>query len=372
MKKLKLLIILPLIACIFTGCWDQKILEKIGFNLELGVESNPNGLSVSYVSPLIAPDESGKIISIEKLDGVSTLREAREKAKLSSSKKVESGVLDHILFSSELAASGLDDILSVLEREADDPTQSYLVIVDGSPRKLLSSISEFKTKPRSDIYLKSLIESGIESSYIPDTAVHDYDINLFSGTIDLIVPMMKLGNEEVELTGSALFHKDKMVGSINIRETSILLSLMGKKKPMEYICKTVDNTEVSSHKLVGMAVTLKDAKRKIKVTLENGRPIVNISLSYKARCDDARWGIDFTNKEIKANIESKIAENIKDDSMMVLDKCQKAGSDPMGIGDILRANYPNYWSNTTWLKAYQDATFNVDVKLHINSHGLIK
>lgn len=372
MKKLKLMIILLLIACIFTGCWDQNIFEKIGFILELGVESNPNGLSATYVSPLIAPDESGKVISIEKIDGVTLLREAREKAKLSSSKKLEAGVLDHILFSSELAASGIDDILTVLDREADNPTQTYLVIVDGSPRKLLSSISEFKTRPRSDIYLKSLIESGIESSYIPDTAIHDYDINLFSGTIDLIAPMMKLGNEKVELTGSALFHKDKMVGSINTRETSILLSLMGKKKPTEYICKTIDNTEDSSHKAVGMAVMLKDAKRKIKVTLENGRPIVNISLSYKARCDDSKWGLDFTKKEVKANIESKISENIKDDCLMVLEKCQKAGSDPMGIGDILRANYPNYWSNTTWLKAYQDAIFNVDVKLHINSHGLIK
>lgn len=372
MKKLKLLIILTLITCIFSGCWDQKIFEKVGFILELGVESNPNGLSATYVSPLIAPDESGKVISIEKIDGVTLLREAREKAKLSSSKKLEAGVLDHILFSSELAASGIDDVLTVLERDADNPVQTYLVIVDGSPRKLLSSISEFKSRPRSDIYLKSLIESGIESSYIPDTAVYKYHINFFSGTIDSILPMMKLGDEKVQLTGSALFHKDKMVGSINTRESSILLSLMGKKKPTEYICKTVDNTEVSSHKLVGMAVLLKDAKRKIKVTLENGRPIVNISLSYKVRCDDSKWGVDFTNKQVKANIESKIAENIKDDSMMVLEKCQKAGSDPIGIGDILRANYPDYWNKADWIQAYQNAIFNVDIKVHINSHGLIK
>lgn len=372
MKKLKLLIILPLIACIFTGCWDQKIFEKIGFILELGVESNPNGLSATYVSPLIAPDESGKVTSIEEVDGITLLREAREKAKLSSAKRLEAGVLDHILFSSELAASGIDDLLTVLERDEENSVHSYLVIVDGSPRELLNGIDDFKTRPRSDIYLKSLIESGIESSYIPDTVIRNYNINFFSGTIDSILPMMKLGNEKVDLTGSALFHKDKMVGSINIRETSILLSLMGKKRPTEYICKTVDNREGSSHKLAGMAVLLKDAKRKIKVTLENGRPIVNISLSFKARCDDSKWGIDFTNKEVKADIEGKIAENIKDDGMMVLEKCQEAGSDPMGIGDILRANYPNYWSKTTWLQAYQDAIFNVDVKVHVNSHGLLK
>jgi len=248
---------------------------------------------------------------------------------------------------------------------------SYLVIVDGSPRKLLSSVSEFKSKPRSDTYLKSLIESGVESSYIPETRISNYDISYFSGAIDPILPMIKLGPEQVEVTGSALFHKDKMVGSINTRETSMLLSLMGEMKSTEYICKIIDNTDVGSHKLVGMAVSLRPPKRKIKVTLENGRPIVNISLSFEGSCHDSKWGIDFKNQEIKDDIESKIATNIKKDCMLVLEKCQKAGSDPIGIGDKLRANYSNYWDKTTWLQAYQDTVFNVDVKIHVDSHGLI-
>lgn len=72
-----------------------------------------------------------------------------------------------------------------------------------------------------------------------------------------------------------------------------------------------------------------------------------------------------------ANTQSKIASNIKDDCMLVLRKCQESGSDPIGIGEKLRANYPDYWGKTTWLYSYQDMTFNVDVKVHVTSHGLI-
>ena len=371
MKKLKILLILPLIVCILTGCWDQKIYERIGFMLEVGVENAPNGLAVTYASPFIDPDQPGKMIEVTKIDGVTLTREAREKVRLSTSKKLEAGMLQNYLISSELATSGINDLISIFERVADNPIQPYLVIVDGSPRELLSSIREFKNKSKPAVYLKELIDNGVESSYIPDTRIYSYDINYFSGAIDSILPMIKLKSEEVEITGSALFHKDKMVDSINTRQTSMLLALMGKMKITEYICKTINNMDINSNELNGVAVLLKHPKRKIKVTLDNGRPIVNISLSFKSTCNEGKWELDFKNQEIKTNIESKIAANIRDDCMLVLDECQKSGSDPIGIGDILRANYPDYWDKTTWLDAYQNTIFKVDVKVHVDSHGLI-
>lgn len=371
MKKLKLFIILPLIACIFCGCWDQKIYEKIGFMLSIGVDESPNGLALTYISPLIDPEQPGKLVEIAKAEDMTLTREARERGRFTTSKSIEAGTVQHYLVSSAIAANGMDDLLSIFEREAIDSIQPYVIVVDGSPRELLEKAAKFKNKPRASNYIKELLEHSIESSYAPETRIYNYDINYFSGTTDSIMPIIKSEPEQIRITGSALFHKDKMVGRITQRETSILLALMGKMKTTGYSCKTIDNLDVDSKKIIGVAVALKKPKRKIKITIENGKPIVNISLNFIGACDEGKWGLDFNDEKTKTMLENKIAANIKDDCTLVLDKCQRAGSDPIGIGEILRSKYPNYWAKTTWLEAYENTVFKVDVKVHIDSHGLI-
>lgn len=371
MKKIKVFIILPLLLCTITGCWDQKVYEEIGFILSAGIEESPNGLSLTYISPLIEPENLSKLSEIATGEDVTLAREGTEKARLTTSRNIEGGIVQQFIFSSKIAQTGIDDLLTIFERESINPVQPHLIIMDGSPRDLFKTVLDFKNKPRPSIYLRELLRDAIASSYIPDTRVYNYHINYFSGGTDSIVPMIKLEPEHIKVTGSALLHIDKMVGKIDVRQTSMLLALMGKMKRTQYISKTIDESSTDKSKLLGIAVTLKKAKRKINISMENSSPKVNLSLEFKAVCDEGKWGLDFADQKTKNKIEKDIENNIKDDCMMVLNYCQQTGSDPIGIGDLLRANYPDYWKKTTWLDAYQAAIFNLSIVIHIENHGLI-
>ncbi len=50
---------------------------------------------------------------------------------------------------------------------------------------------------------------------------------------------------------------------------------------------------------------------------------------------------------------------------------QEVGSDPIGIGDIVRAKHNNYWNSISWSDAYKKALINVDVNLDIKTYGTI-
>jgi len=50
---------------------------------------------------------------------------------------------------------------------------------------------------------------------------------------------------------------------------------------------------------------------------------------------------------------------------------QEIGSDPLGIGDLVRAKFPAYWQRVDWRTAYRETTVKLSVKLNILQYGAI-
>ena len=44
---------------------------------------------------------------------------------------------------------------------------------------------------------------------------------------------------------------------------------------------------------------------------------------------------------------------------------QSIESDPIGLGDLVRANHNNYFKRVDWHKAYKDASITIHVKFNI-------
>lgn len=366
-----LLILIIASSLILSGCWDQSIYEQIGFILEVGIEKSENEdeYLVTYTSPVFGTTEENMVEAISTTSGI--LRGARENARKMSSRPLEGGKIQQIVFSEELARKGIHNILEVFERDPTNPALAWVVVSESSPRELFEKALKFKDKPRVAIYINQLLEGEEKSSYIPNTKVYDFDINYFIPGLDPITPIIKLTPNDIQIVGTALFHDDRMVGKIDTQSTALLLAIKGMMKSTEYISLVPKNIKEINSPKNHMAVIIKTAKRKISVRIDKGKPVVDITLDFKTNIDEYEWDDVANEVEIK-QLEEYLAQNIEAQCMELLQYTQEVGSDPIGIGDMVRAWHNKYWESVDWREVYGDIAFNVKARVKIQQYGTIK
>lgn len=371
MKKLKLFFTLLLVPILLTSCWDAKTYERVGFILQVGIERSKDKLLVSYNVPVVvgtSAKEQTEFLSTE----VTQIREFREKARRISSKIVEGGKIQQLLFSEDVASKGLSEYFELFERDNILPSTSHVVIVDGSPSELMSVLQNLNDKPLPAFYVNSLIENNIRNGYSPESRISSYTTRFFSRTIDAISPVIRIATEEgkgIKVVGTALFSQDNMVGRIDSDKTPLLLSLMGNFKGGEYIATSLESDKAYNK---GAAIALSKVKRKLKIRVENDKPLVDISLSFNGRLEEFKFGA-VSNLNNKVAIQEAISKEMSDMCLYILKYSQDVGSDPLGIGEMIRAYHNPYWQSiNNWKDTYKDVEFNVNVDLILNHYGVVK
>ncbi|WP_411680504.1 Ger(x)C family spore germination protein [Clostridium thailandense] len=376
-KKIERIIIVFIIttlsSTIFTGCWDQKIYERVGFILLLGLESSKEKhkkLLVTYANPAIGLGRKNQVeLNVQEAD---LLRQAREIARTKASRPLEAGKIQEILISKELAEKGgIHDLLSIFSRDPLNPALADLVVVDGSPNELCEKSILFPDKPRVGIYIHQLLEAASKDSKIVESRIYNFDTQYYAEGLDTMMPIVKLETNSVKIVGSALFSRDKMVGNIDVKQTTLMVAMRDKiNRAAEYICKVPNIEDAHSNTKSGIAFTIKDSKKKINVGIDNGKPNINIKLKFRGMIDEYIW--DSMDKEEKyREVQSNITDELKNECINIIKYTQEVGSDPLGIGDIVRAKHNDYWKKVNWKEVYKTAQVNVDVKLEILNHGLI-
>lgn len=366
-RKLALIILCSLIL---TGCWDQKIYEQLGLILTLGIEeSSDKELLITYVYPIIGGKEKDSV----GVDSAQTtiLRGTRSILNYKTPKRMEGGKIQQVLLSDSLAKTGIHDILEIFERDATLPAIAYVVVVEGSPKELVTKGTEFKEKPRISYYIFQLIEDNVRSANIPSTKIFDFDLNVFAPGLDPITALIKLEKENLAITGCALFSDDKMVGKLNVNQAIILLGIMGQTKNIDFIVSDPQLSSSNPNKH-GIAIVLRKPKRKIDISFgEDGIPIIDISLKYECQINEYRWNATNDINEQK-KLEKIISNNLASKSNEVVKKIQAVNCDSVGFGNMIRAKYYEYWQSIDWREIYPKAAIKVAVQVDIVKEGIIK
>lgn len=369
-KLLKVLALVLLCSLLLTGCWDQRVFEQVGFILSFGIEESKNEqLLLTAAYPLIGGAEKGAVDIMSTESNI--IRGGRTSFRRMAPKQMEGGKVQTILISDELAKKGIHDLLEIFQRDVTLPAVAFVSIVEGSPNELLKKAVDLTKKPRVSFYIYQLLDNNVELSNIPNTKVFDFDINFFAPGLDPIVPMLKFENDNIKITGCALFSGDKMTGKLESKQTNILIGLMDQLTHTDFIFTSSDFSDKDGDKL-GVAVTLFKPKRKIKIDFnEEGIPIVKISMHYRCNIDEFEWD-DTMESKVQEELEKKFSEYLTNMHNDVIKNLQEANCDPIGIGDMIRAKYNDYWLSIDWNEIYQKADIKADVKVEIGNVGIIK
>lgn len=368
MRKMMKIYISLLITISLTSCWDQRIYEKVGFVLNIGIEKADNDkMLVTLTNPVVGIETQGEVEMIT--TSANSLREARENSKLISPKNLESGKIQHILVSCDIAEGGIHNLLELFQRDPINPALAIIVVVDGSPSELIEKSLTFGDKPRSAYYISQLLENNIINGYIPETRIYNFDIAHFAPGLDPITPMIKLEPNGIKIIGAALFSGDKMVGRIDTKMTPLLLAAMDRLGRSIYFISNYFDKDLDIE--FNAAVSLRSVKRKLETEVREDNLLVNMKLSFDLTLDEYRWnGID---EEVNQKaLEEAIARSIESDYVQLFNYMQEIGSDPVGIGDMMRAKHNDTWRSIEWQDAYKNAEINIDVKVDIKQLGAIR
>jgi spore germination protein len=317
--------------------------------------------------PVVSEDieEKVELLSIE----TDLLREGRDKLRLKSGKEVEGGKIQHVQTSEELAGKGILEYLTVFIRTAENPLLANISVIDGSPKEMMEKGSKFKDKDRIAIYINDLLEDNRKLSQVPEMRIYEFASLVYSKTTDPITPYLKYSDTDVEVAGSALFKGDKMVGKINVDETTLLLAMIGTNNNIAYIYHGNEIDKKTNDLKNGAAILIKQAKQDIKIKFENDKPQVNIQLKCKGVINEFDGLETLDDDDYKKKIENILSKDIKSRCENILKKLQEVGADPLGLRELLRAYHNDYWRKMDWDEVYKDIKFNVDAKMEIEFYG---
>lgn len=374
-NKLIIIIMMLIPLLLQTGCWDQKIYEKIGFMLQLGLELDDNGeVRYSTTVPLISPnvkENNGSQKTEIFTTKINLVREGRDNVRLVSGKTIEGGKIQQVFFSEAIAKKGINPFFEVFLRSAENPLLANVVLVEGSPYEMMKFSEEFTDKPKPTFYVNGLLQSARRNSYVPETRISNFTILTHSGTIDPTTPLLRYDRKEIQVAGSALFSGDKLVGKINTKDTGLLNGLIKKKADINYVYQGAYSQKNQDDLKSGVAILMRVKNKKIKVDISGKRPVIDINLDFKGNISEYSGELDLSNPKDKKKLEEVIAKSIKEDYMKLFQHLIEVESDPVGFGEIVRSKHNNHWKSVKWKDEYKYASFNVDTNISFDFYGAV-
>lgn len=367
-KRVVSLIMLIVSLSIFTGCWDNKIYEKIGFLLDVSIDKGDDDqFNVTYSYPVLEKNKT-RNVTLVKIDGY-LLRDSREKARQKTPRLVEGGKIQNILISKEVAREGIHDIITLFERDPLLPLISKICIIEGECRGFMEKATLFIDKPIPAIYINNLLSNNEKNYTAKETRIYQYDIDYFNGNRDPIIPVLKIKDEDIILTNSALFHKDKLVGEVSPSDTCLLLDLRLKNTEHEVIFYSLGIDNLIYKKATSM--NLKQKSKSILIDTNSEIPVVDIYIEYTGVIDDFPW-FPLDDKDNKEMVEQKLSNEIECRILEVIKYTQEVGSDPVGISHIIKAKHNKYWKTINWDDVYKKIKFRVHASIKVDRFGVIK
>ncbi|MGS0765245.1 Ger(x)C family spore germination protein [Syntrophomonas curvata] len=377
-----MVLLLNLVMCIATGCWNNQDLSETSIAAAMGLdkaEDNKIELTVQLVNPSALKSAqkgggSGNKAALTLSKTGDTVFEANRNLLSTASNKILHNHIQIIVIGETLARDGLTQILDFLERGNQTNRKADILIAKGTTaRKILNLQSELETIPA--INLADTIDNEDSIGKIKKIMFTDLMKELATPGKDAAIGGVEIMNDkeqpfikDIRIEGAAAFKKDKLAFWLNPVQTRGLLFMKDK------ISSAVINVANPLDRRTKVAIEVISSKAKTSVELKDGSPVFNIEINEQGDIVEQQGGGDLSSPEVveklKKETERAIADEVKNSIELALDnQC-----DLMGFGDILHKKHPQYWNKVkeNWDEELSRVQFNIKVSSNIGRAGLVK
>ncbi|WP_280770171.1 Ger(x)C family spore germination protein [Salipaludibacillus daqingensis] len=385
---LHILLIIPLLL---TSCWNAKELTDLTIVSAVGIDETEEGellvsLQVANSSEVAIGQEGAGRDATTTLVYTSTgntLAEAMRNVLETLPRQVYFPHMTLIIINEKFAETkGLDRVIDWFERDSQARTNANVMIArEADAREVLmvqtpiQRISATKLTDQIEVIEKRLGENMVMD-------VDDVVRDLSSGGKELLLSGVKIQGDNksaikketiqqsvpdalLEINGMGIFKDEKLIGWLEDEEVKGALWVLGQ------IEGAINNVECDGKK-DAIAIETKKANSDIRSKINNGNPVIDVSIGQEGILDEINCSKDITKHKEIQELEKLLEENIKKIVEKVITKAQESETDIFGFGEVLHRQNPKYWKENEkkWPEMFAKLEVNVHVSSYIRRSGM--
>lgn len=385
MKSLYKIIIAVLIIIILTlgttGCWNSRQLPSLGIVMGVGIDRAEDTDGLEVTTQIIKTSELKSSSSEEagagsggkgagaywnvKNSGESsftTIRDFTHK----TSRKLYWPHNQVIILGRSLAEQGVRKYLDFYVRDQETRLDVLILVADDKASKVLDVKSPLEKVPA--VGISELMDSQAANSMTSVIQLNQFVTRLISPTTAPIAPLIQVqgkgDNQELFVSGTAVFKQDKLIGQLNKKETRGLLWVIDKVKSGIIDINCPESTDTVSLEIMR-------AKSKITSEIIDNQPYIKIKVKEEGNIADQSCTANLGSPDEVAKLEQKKSEAIKDEIESALSKAQKLNADIFGFGEILHQRHPLEWQEMKedWDKIFPNLEAEILVEAKLRRSG---
>lgn len=365
-KKFLFLTVMFFICSIFIYSFSGSkgdLVENLNIPVAVGCdlkESSMDDLSYKITISTYVIDDSENVFS-ESFTGIEkSIGETRSNRQIKSSKKFLFGVERIFLLSETYSKYGIRTLLDIVLNTPHASEKVNMVVCDGTAEDILKlKIKGYATPGE---FIDGLIKNSSQYNFFSNSyTIMDAFKKVDAEGFNITLPYIEVKDQNVELTGLAIFNKDKMVAKTNLdeakvinllRENGVKCMMTIQKSPEKYI-----NYYAKSQRKVHCYKTGDKYRFIIDLNLSGA---ISSNTLYKDLNSDLKVLQEFT-----SDMENQILSTCNN---YILTAKSKYDVDIFNLGSVGAARYGRQ-TGIDWNKVFSDADIEIRVKVKVDNQG---
>lgn len=373
MKKLSNFICILLTFLLLYGCADPKILERISLAVLIGYDiADENKITTTSALRTVNQELQSVVSIASKTDATS--KGTRIRTSLDSSKKIVAGQLRVVLLGEKLAKAGVTEILHTLMMNSEISSSVYVAVAEGETKSMIDK----KYEQISDIgqHIFYLLDHNVEEQFTLSSTLHEIMRDNYSPYNDMILPIIKQDEDDVQINGAAIFNSDMMVGKLEPEDIFYVVLIREKfKAGAMQLTISGEPFKTSSNKVpdqLPIAIDSINSKRKTILVNENSLEF-DLNIKLEARILEVHSTINTEDDSIMTKLEKELTTKMESDINKLIKQTQVLNSDVLGFGEIYRATVgTTKTAEKEWKEKYPKIKVNVHIDFTLLRNGVFE
>lgn len=376
MRKRVFFLIIVYIACIIilTGCWDYREVNNLSIVAGVAIDKSDDG-KYKITTEIVDMHEGGKDVKIKskRLESYGdTFFDAIRNVLKINSEKLYWGHTEIVIISQDVAKQGIYEILDFLNRDAEPRLSIDLLVSKQKTAEEILDSESITTEIRSFEISRMLDQQRILAK-APKVQIYEFINSLSNEGISPIIPTIGIveneGKNTSELSGTAIFEQDKIVGFLDEDETRTLMYIMDKIKGGILNIKQRPETAGKN-----VSLLISENKTKIKPINSNNNIFINIELETETALGEVGSRDNINTEDKISTLEKEAEELLTTNIINLIEKVQKDFEiDIFGFGKTIKEDMPDLWKKIgpDWNNSFKKVKVNVNTSVDIQNTGLM-
>lgn len=353
--------VLLILALLLSGCWSRREMESLAYILVLGIDQTENGNLIIYAQVGRPSQSNGggeqpvfQTMTAEGRD----MSESVAKLFLKSTKIPDLSHLQLLIFSKEVAAGGIQEVLDYLRRDFSIRENIRVAVAGVNIEELLKIEEKLGNQPALAIINQFLINT--QRSTVVQAEFKDLVSHLLEPDLQAVLPMIGASEDRFTLGESAVFAGYKMAATLDMPETLGLQLWRDRVRTGYVTIPQSDPGKVVSFRIIS-------SKTKVSANWKDNKLLVKAMVDITL---DIQEMSEVDGEELKTRTRHYFVNRLNDTLQVAKDE----GIEFLGLSALVRRKDHKNWEmiKNNWGEVLQEAEYDLRCNLHIRGQGPVR